>query len=424
MVGVALPFISAGLQVTAAKSVWAVTAYQIAIVMALLPIAGVSETLGYKRVYVAGVTLFLFAALGSILATTLPMLAVARFVQGIGAGAVMVVSGALVRTIYPVELIPRGIGYNTMAVSVASAAGPAVGALVLSIASWPAVFAVSLPFGLLAVALGSWALPSVPSSTRPFNVTSAVLYCASAGAAFLVLTDLAQNTTSEWTLIAVCVAVPAMLLLGGRTTVAPESMVPLDLLKLGTLRSAYAMSVSAYTVMMLITLSFPFILLRRFHFEPELIGLLMAPLPLGIMASAFVSSRLVNRFPSAWLLGSGLLVLAGGAALLSVLQPTVSTFLIIAAAAICGIGFGIFQVPNNHNMLATAPQARAGAASAMLSLSRLIGQTLGALAAALLFRTAGAQSGAPIIAATLLALCLAGVTLLRGGRVKGHGRAA
>lgn len=412
---VALPFISAGLEVSAASSVWVVNAYQIAIVMALLPLAMASEILGYKPVYLAGVALFLIAASGSIFATSLTMLALARFVQGVGAAALMVVSGALVRTIYPPELVARGIGYNTMAVSIASAAGPAVGALVLSLASWPAIFAVSLPFGMLALALGIWALPSTMGAKRPFDFLSALLCCVSFAAVFLVFTDLVQSSVSWRTVLEVGVAVPATLLLGKRTLVSREPMVPLDLLRLGSLRSAYAMSASAYAVMMLITLSFPFILQQRFHLGPGSIGLLMVPLPLGIMTAAFVSGRLIDRYSSAWLCGSGLIILAGGAALLSVLQPGVPTFLIIAAAAICGIGFGMFQVPNNHHMLSNAPRSRVGAASAMLSMSRLIGQTLGALLAAMLFRRVGAASDAPIVAAALIALAVASANLVRRG---------
>lgn len=413
---VALPFISKGLEVTAAKSVWAINAYQIAIVMALLPMAKAAEILGYKKVYLAGLMLFMLAAFGSISASSLPVLALARFVQGIGAAAVMVVSGALVRTIYPPELVPRGIGYNTIAVSIASAAGPAVGALVLSIAGWHAVFAVGLPFGLLSLALGIWALPPNASVKKPFDHTSALLCCAGFAAIFLTLNDLAQNSASGWTLLEIGVAIPAIWFLSKRTSSSQDSMVPLDLLKLGTLRAAYAMSVSAYIVMILITLSFPFILQQRFHFKPEAIGLFMVPLPLGIVIAAFVSGRLVNRYSSAWLCASGLIILACGAIFLSLLQPNASAFLIIAVTALCGIGFGIFQVPNNHSMIANAPHSRTGAASAMLSMSRLIGQTLGALLAALLFRRVGAQSDAPIMAAAMIALMVASATLLQRGR--------
>ncbi len=413
---VALPFISKGLAITAAKSVWAINAYQIAIVMALLPMAKAAEILGYKKVYLGGLLIFMLAAFGSINAHSLAVLASSRFVQGIGAAAVMVVSGALVRTIYPPALVPRGIGYNTIAVSIASAAGPAVGALVLSIAGWHAIFAVGLPFGLLALALGFWAIPSTGSQKKAFDYRSALLCCAGFAALFLFLNDLAQDSVSRWTLLSISIAIPAIWFLGKRTTANQDSMVPLDLLKLDSLRTAYAMSATAYAVMMLITLSFPFILQQRFHFKPETIGLFMVPLPLGIVIAAFVSGRLVNRYASAWLCASGLIVLTGGAIWLSLLQPGVSTFQLVAAAAICGIGFGIFQVPNNHSMIAIAPHARAGAASAMLSLSRLIGQTLGAILAALLFRKFGAQSDAPIVAAALIALAVASATLLRKDR--------
>ena len=413
---VALPFISKGLEVTAAKSVWSINAYQIAIVMALLPMAKAAEILGNKQVYLAGLILFMLAAFGSISANSLPALASARFVQGIGAAAIMVVSGALVRAIYPSELVPRGIGYNTIAVSISSAAGPAVGALILSIAGWHAVFAVGLPFGLLSLALGIWALPSNPAVKKRFDYPSALWCCAGFAAIFLALNDLAQKSASGWTLLEIGVAIPAIWFLGKRTSSSQESMVPVDLLKLNTLRAAYVMSASAYVVMILITLSFPFILQQRSHFEPETIGLFMVPLPLGIVIAAFVSARLVNRYSSAWLCASGLITLACGAISLSLLQPDASSFLIIAATALCGIGFGIFQVPNNHSMIANAPHSRVGAASAMLSMSRLIGQTLGALLAALLFRRVGAQSDAPIVAAAIIALAVAIATLWQKGR--------
>lgn len=417
---VALPFISTGLQVSAAHSVWVVNAYQIAILMALLPFAMASEILGYKPVYLAGIVLFMIAAFGSIFASSLTMLAIARYAQGIGAAALMVVSGALVRIIYPPALVPRGIGYNTMAVSIASAAGPAVGALVLSLTNWRAIFAVSLPFGILALGLGIWALPTMKGARRQFDFISALLCCMSFGSIFLVITDLVRDSFSWWTMVEISVAIPATVLLGKRASVNLEPMVPFDLLMVRSLRTAYAMSASAYGVMMLITLSFPFILQQQFHLSPAGIGLLMVPMPLGIVAAAFASGRLVSRYSSTRLCGSGLIVLAGGAAWLATLQPGVPAFMIICATALCGIGFGLFQVPNNHIMLADAPRPRIGAASAMLSMSRLAGQMLGALLVVLLFRRVGAASDAPLIAGAVVALLVAGISqfgLRRSGTV-------
>lgn len=411
IVNVALPSISMGLQISAASSVWVVNAYQVAILMALLPLALASDILGYKPIYLVGTMLFIGAALGSVFATSLTMLALSRYGQGIGAAALMVASGALVRTIYPPALVPRGIAYNAMAVSIASASGPAVGALVLSFADWRMIFAVSLPFGLLALAVGTWAIPATKSVRRPFDFASTVLCGICFGSIFLIFTDLAQGTISWKTAVEAGLAGSSALFLVRRSVTGQEQMIPLDLLRLAVLRSAYAMSATVYAVMMLITLSLPFILHQRFHFSIGEVGLLMVPMPIGIAAAAFIAGRLLDPNLTNQLGIYGLAILAAGAAFLAALQPGAPVLLIITAAGICGIGFGLFQVPNNHVMLGTAPRARGGAASALMSMSRLAGQTLGALLAALLFRRVGAASDVPIIVAAVIALVAVGGSL-------------
>jgi DHA2 family multidrug resistance protein-like MFS transporter len=65
---------------------------------------------------------------------------------------------------------------------------------------------------------------------------------------------------------------------------------------------------------------------------------------------------------------------------------------------LCGAGFGLFQSPNNHTIVTSAPLQRAGAASGMLGTARLTGQTLGAVLLALVFSAVGVQGGGPAIA--------------------------
>ncbi|RYF00489.1 MAG: MFS transporter, partial [Oxalobacteraceae bacterium] len=96
----ALPAMAAQLHATPADSVWIVNAYQLAMVATLLPIAALGETIGYRRVYVAGMALFTLASLGCALAWSLPALIVARLFQGLGAAALMGVNTALLRTVY------------------------------------------------------------------------------------------------------------------------------------------------------------------------------------------------------------------------------------------------------------------------------------------------------------------------------------
>src|SRR4051812_34203719 len=98
---VALPTIARDVGASPAASIWVVNAYQIAIAMMLLPLASLGEILGYKRVYAAGLVLFVLASIGCTFATSLTGLAICRFVQGFGAAAIMAMNGALVRFTYP-----------------------------------------------------------------------------------------------------------------------------------------------------------------------------------------------------------------------------------------------------------------------------------------------------------------------------------
>ena len=121
---VALPTIARNLQASAAGSIWIVNAYQLAITISLLPLASLGDRIGYRRIYLGGLMLFTIASLGCALSTSLPMLALARVVQGFGAAGIMSVNTALVRMIYPRTQLGRGIAINAMVVAVSSAVGP------------------------------------------------------------------------------------------------------------------------------------------------------------------------------------------------------------------------------------------------------------------------------------------------------------
>ena len=149
---VALPTIARSLQVTPAMSVWVITAYQTALLMALLPCAALGESLGYRRVFTVGVALFTGASVLCALSPSLPWLVAARFLQGLGGAAVMALGVALLRVVVPHRRLGTAIGWNALAVALSSAAGPTIGAAVLSAANWPWLFAVEPPLGCVGAA--------------------------------------------------------------------------------------------------------------------------------------------------------------------------------------------------------------------------------------------------------------------------------
>src|SRR5580698_7323269 len=156
---VALPTIAQDLHASASFSIWIVNGYQLAVVISLLPLASLGEIIGYRRVYIAGITLFTLASAFCALSHTLLLLTVARIVQGFGAAGIMSVNAALVRYIYPRTQLGRGIGINAMVVAVSSALGPTIAAGILAVATWPYLFAVNVPIGVAALALALRFLP-------------------------------------------------------------------------------------------------------------------------------------------------------------------------------------------------------------------------------------------------------------------------
>jgi DHA2 family multidrug resistance protein-like MFS transporter len=117
VVNLALPGIVRDLQSTPSHAVWVVNAYQLATLALLLPLAGLGDLVGYRRVYLAGAAIFAAASAACMLASSVPALAVARAFQGVGAAGLMAVNAALVRLTYPSRTLGRGIALNSVVVA-------------------------------------------------------------------------------------------------------------------------------------------------------------------------------------------------------------------------------------------------------------------------------------------------------------------
>jgi DHA2 family multidrug resistance protein-like MFS transporter len=143
-------------------------------------------------------------------------------------------------------------------------------------------------------------------------------------------------------------------------------------------------------------------------------GLLMTPWPLVVAVIAPMTGRLADRYPAGILGGAGLLTLAIGLGLVSLLPVRPDTFDIAWRMLICGLGFGFFNTPNNRAIILSAPTRRSGGASGMQASARLVGQTIGASLVALVFGLFP-LNGTTItsVCAAAIALAATGVSLLR-----------
>jgi DHA2 family multidrug resistance protein-like MFS transporter len=175
MTNLALPYIAHDLGITASNSIWIVNASQIALMVTLLPVAALADIVGYRHVYRFGLALFCVASLGCVLAPSFGWLIAARTLQGLGGAGIMAIQPALVRSIYPRNMLGRGLGFNTTVVATSMAAGPSIGAALLTVASWPYLFAVYIPLGVISFILAERYLPHTTHIRRPFDFLSAVM---------------------------------------------------------------------------------------------------------------------------------------------------------------------------------------------------------------------------------------------------------
>ncbi|WP_024508673.1 MFS transporter [Bradyrhizobium sp. ARR65] len=381
---VALPTIASDLNASPAFSIWIVNGYQLAVTISLLPLASLGEIIGYRRVYIAGLVLFTLASLFCALAHTLLLLTVARIVQGFGAAGILSVNSALVRYTYPHDQLGRGIGINAMVVATSAAVGPTIAAGILAVASWPYLFAVNVPIGLITLALAWRSLPYARPAEHAFDWQSAGLSAITFGVGIAAIDSVGHGEPLATVLLQFAIAAAAAAALIYREThMETPPLLPIDLLRIPIFALSIATSIASFCGQMLAFVALPFYLQSRFGYTAVRMGLLITPWPIAVAFAAPLAGRLVERFPAGLLGGIGLLIFALGLATLALLpaHPTPSD--VIWRMALAGFGFGLFQTPNNRTMIAAAPRERSGGASGMLGTARLLGQTTGAALVAL-----------------------------------------
>ncbi|WP_307640851.1 MFS transporter [Variovorax paradoxus] len=415
IVNLALPGIARELQASPSHAIWVVNAYQIATLVMLLPLASLGDLVGYRRVYLVGMAVFTVSSLGATFADSLGTLIVARTFQGLGAAGIMSVNAALVRLTFPSALLGRGMAINSMVVATSSVAGPSVAAAILSVASWPWLFAINVPLGLLVFTLGMKALPFnrvAPAAGLRFSPLDVALNVLMFSLVFLGVDRLGVReggapSSSAWVILLAGVAVGFVYIRRQRSLAVP--LFPIDLLRIPVFALSMGTSVAAFCAQMLAYIALPFLLLEvygRSHIEA---GLLITAWPLAIVAMAPIAGRLIGRYPDGLLGGIGLGLLALGLGLLAALPAQPGNADIAWRMALCGLGFGLFQSPNNHTIVTSPPAHRSGAASGMLGTARLTGQTLGAVVLAGVFSVWTPHGGRGPVVALVLAACCAGV---------------
>src|SRR5574337_1151762 len=411
IVNLALPGIARDLHASPSLTVWVVNAYQVATLGLLLPCATLGDLIGYRRVYLGGVVLFTIASLACALSHSFAWLAGARAVQGLGAAGIMAVNAALLRLIFPRRMLGRGVALNSLVVATASVAGPTIAAGILSVASWPWLFVFNVPLGLAVLWLGRKFLPRNPTPAPDgvrLSWPDVLMNMLMFALLFLGVDALGSraggggDTAFAAALLVAGLAVGVIYVRRQLKVALP--LFPLDLLRIPVFALSMCSSIGAFCAQMLAYTAIPFLLLDSYGLTPLQAGALITAWPMAIVVIAPIVGRLIGRYPDGLLGGIGMVTMAAGLALLALLPQHPDSHAIAWRMALCGVGFGFFQSPNNHTIVTSAPMHRSGGASGMLGTARLTGQTLGAVLLSIIFSfTAGHPGRGPTIALALSA---------------------
>lgn len=419
-----LPSMARDLGIADAQAVWIVNAYQIAMLTLLFPAAGVAKAAGASRTFLAGLALFALASAGCALAPDLLWLASCRALQGTGAACCMGQSMFLIEQILPRRLLGRGIGLNAAAISLAVIAGPCAVSAILAQGDWRLLFVLGMPCATASFALGLPFLPrSRPEDRKPLRQAlppDALLLGLACFGSFFAALSAASLGAFQLALAGAPLFLAAAFAYAKNQLRSPEPAFPADLLHKPAFSLSALCLLLCFMAQSACITACPFFFQERLGFTAPQTGLVLTAWPCLHVAASLCSARLAERFDGRSVSLCGMLICAGG--VLSFLAPwgwsgpdfglgtpVQACFGPVWRLALCGLGFGLFQAPNDAITLLCAPHGRRSSASAMLAMCRSLGQTLGAMAAGSAFASLpGAPEGAFVLAgAFALAGCLA-----------------
>jgi DHA2 family multidrug resistance protein-like MFS transporter len=359
------------------------------------------------------VGLAVVASLCCAVSGSLVELTLARVLQGLGAAGIMSVNSALTRFVYPRSQLGRGMGINALVAATCAALGPTLASGILSIADWTWLFAINVPLGLIAFVIALRSLPATPRALHRFDALSALLSGLTFGLLIIGIDSYAHGGGAVGAVVELGASAVCGAVLVRRQLDRSAPLLPVDLLAIPLFRLSAATSVLSFAAQALAVVSLPFILEGAMAWNATETGLLMTPWPVATAIMAPLAGRLADRHSAGILGGIGMAAFATGLVLLAVLPADAGAANIGWRMAVCGMGFGFFQSPNNRAMITSAPLSRSGGASGMLGTARLLGQTVGAALVALIFGLSGHTTVAALVVAAAFAACGGIASLLR-----------
>lgn len=376
---VALPDIASHFDADLPTVQWVVVGYALAISVLLLPMGRLGDLIGSRQVYLAGFTIFVLAAVLAGFSPNLPLLLLAKVLQGIGSAMIEGNGMAMLVSRFPGEERGKVLGYHLSVVGVGAIAGPALGGLLVSTLGWRWVFFIHLPAGFLTIAASALILgadrpgPVARGDRRPaFDWLGAII---SGGVLLVFLLVVGNGDRLGWASVPVLAGAAVVLMLLA-AFIWWELRTPAPLLELRLFkRKLVALGVAAGWLSFLgtspVRFLMPFYLQKVLGYSPGEVGLFMIPSAVCLTVMGPISGPLSDKLGWRWFTVGGLALSAIALFVLAIwLTERSPLALIISLLALQACGMGLFNTPNNSSILSAVERSRYGVVSALTQLVR------------------------------------------------------
>ncbi|MBS1688380.1 MAG: DHA2 family efflux MFS transporter permease subunit [Bacteroidetes bacterium] len=382
IVNVALSQMSGNLGATLEDTSWVITSYAIANVIIIPLTSFLAVKLGRRNYYIGSIVMFTFFSFMCGQATNIWMLVAFRFLQGMGGGALLSVSQAIVFELFPKEKQSIASALFGIGVFVGPTIGPTLGGFITEYYSWPWIFYINVPVGIMVGVLCYMLLGEaiIKQKAGKIDWTGILLLAAGVGS---LQTVLERGEAEDWfatkyILWLSVVAVLGIILFIWRETTAKEPVVNLHVLKSKNLSIAAGLTFISGVGMFSSVFLTPVFAQRLLNFTPSQTGLLLLPGALLAIVGLIISARLMQRGLSPVLLiAMGLCLFALFSWQMSRLNLQASGIDISTALIWRGVGLAIITVPLTALAVSSLDAKDVPQGAALNNMMRQLGGSVG-----------------------------------------------
>jgi EmrB/QacA subfamily drug resistance transporter len=360
---------------------WIVLAYLLAITTLIVSVGRIGDIMGRRRLLLVGIGLFTVASLLCGVAPTLWLLIAARAVQGLGAAIMMALTVALVGETVPKEKIGSAMGLLGTMSAIGTTLGPSIGGLLIAGFGWRTIFLVNVPLGILNFLLADRYLPvdreSVKTDRVSFDPVGTLLLALTLAAYALAMT-IGRGHFGSLNIALLLTTVFGVVLFVRVEAKVESPLIRLTMFRNPLLNASLAMSTLVSTVMMATLVVGPFYLSRALGLETALVGVVLSIGPLVAALTGVPAGRIVDRFGAQRMTITGLIGIAIGCMVLSVVPATFGIAGYVAPIVCVTASYALFQAANNTAIMLDINPDQRGVISGLLNLSRNLGLITGA----------------------------------------------